>query len=603
MRKLLTAPIFADPEQTESARLIYLILWTLGLAITLILPLGILAAPANTARWLFTIAAVDGTCLVAFAVAGRGLIRLAGYLLVALLWALVTGMAITGGGIRSAAVPAYLIIILIAGLVLGERAGMIAGIVCSVTALGLIFAEVAGVLPTSAVHHTSMTLWLTGILYAGCMMSLQYLASRSVKTALQRARQHQAERERASRALQESQEQLERAQHMAHFGSWEWDLDTNRMHWSDETFRILGAIPGSTVPERSAFEERVHPDDRVRVAKNVLRSLADQEPYTVEYRMVRPDGNERIVLEQGMPQREAGDRPMRMVGTILDITGQRRAEADPAEEDRDQRYKAPRGYHWLDADGTFIRVNETELSALGYSQEELIGKKRFDQLLTAEGAEIYRASQAGLKERGWVRDLEFNIVRKDGSIMPVLLNATAIKDESGNLMLSRITMFEIMQHHGTWAREAPRSILIVDDQAAVRSFAREALEPAGYQIVEAANGVEALARLAEATYDLLISDLYLPGEGGGDLVKAAKAQYPGLKVIVMSGAFEHVKVEPANALGANALLPKPITPENLVETVRRVLAATGTKKNLASAPAAHYLASQPPSTTRIEPLT
>jgi len=601
MRKLLTAPIFADPERTELARLLYVILWTLGLAMTSIALLGILAQPANAVRWLLGIGAVDVACLVAFAVTRRDRVRLAGYLLVALLWALATGMAFTGGGIRSAAVPAYLIIILIAGLVLGEKAGVITGVVCSVTALGLIFAEVAGVLPANAVHHTSMTLWLTGILYAGCMMSLQYLASRTVKMSFERAQQHLAERERASRALQESQEQLERAQHMAHFGSWEWDLDTNRMHWSDETFRILGAIPGSMVPERSSFEGRVHPDDRVRVAKNVLRSLADQVPYTVEYRLVRPDGNERIVLEQGIPQRDAGDRPMRMVGTILDITGQRRAEVDPAEDT--QRHKAPRGYHWLDADGTFIRVNETELSALGYSQEELIGKKRFDQLLTAEGAEIYRASQAGLKERGWVRDLEFNMVRKDGSIMPVLLNATAIKDESGDLMLSRVTMFEVTQRHGTWASEAPRSILIVDDQAAVRSFAREALEPAGYQIVEAANGVEALARLAEATYDLLISDLYLPGEGGGDLVKTAKAQYPGLKVIVMSGAFEHVKVEPANALGANALLPKPITPENLVETVRRVLEETGAKKNPASAPAARYLASQPPSTTRIEPLT
>ena len=500
MRKLLTAPIFTDPAETETARLLYVILWTLGLAMTLVAPLGIIAQPSNAAGWLFAVAAVDGTCLVALAVTRRGRVRLAGYLLVALLWAFATGMAFTGGGIRSAAVPSYLIIILIAGLVLEERVGLITGIVCSVTALGLIFAEVSGALPASTVHHTLMTLWLSGILYAVCMMSLQYLASRTVKTALQRARQHQAEQERASQALHESQEQLERAEQMAHFGSWDWDLNTNGMSWSSETFRILGVSPGSTVPERSSFEGRVHPDDRVRVAKKVLRSLADQKPYTVQYRLLQPDGEERIVLEQGTPQCAAGDRPVRLVGTILDITGQRRVDI--------------------------------------------------------------------ARERG-------------GEQAPQLAAAS---------------------------HSAQGTILIVDDQAAVRSFAREALEQTGYRIVEAANGADALTRLSEAAFDLLISDLYLPGQGGGELVREASAKYPGLKVIIMSGAFEYVKEEPASVLGVSALLPKPVDPKTLVETVQRVLEQAGAKKNpasasAASAPPGRYLASQPPSTTRIEPLT
>lgn len=440
MRRLIVAPIFTDQAKTDSARLLYVILWTLGLAMTSITLLAISSLPVNAARWLFAVAAVDVTCVVVLAITRRGRVRLAGFLLVTLLWAFVTGMAFTGGGIRSATAPSYLIIILLAGLVLGEREGIIAGVACGVTALGLVFAEMAGVLPASTVHHTSMTLWLSGVLYAVCIVGLQYLASRAIKKTLQRARQDLAERERTSKAFQESQERFEREEFIAHCGSWDRDLLTNHMSWSDETFRILGLIPGSIVPQRRSFEERVHPEDRGRVAGNVRSSLADHEPYTVEYRVMRPDGNERIVLEQGVPQCDAGGRPVRLVGTLLDITEQRRAEENQqraAEEIHDLYNHAPCGYHSLDANSIFIRVNDTELSWLGYSREEVIGKKTFDQLLTADSAEVYRANQAGLRERSLIRGLEFKMVRKDGSIMPVLLNATAVKDESGNFVMSR----------------------------------------------------------------------------------------------------------------------------------------------------------------------
>lgn len=103
---------------------------------------------------------------------------------------------------------------------------------------------------------------------------------------------------------------------------------------------------------------------------------------------------------------------------------------------------APCGYHSLDGDGVFVRINDTELKWLGYSREEIIGRVKFPDLLTAASRETFYANFPRFKERGWVSDLEFELVRKDGAVLPVLLNATAIKDENGRYLMSRSTIID-----------------------------------------------------------------------------------------------------------------------------------------------------------------
>jgi len=105
--------------------------------------------------------------------------------------------------------------------------------------------------------------------------------------------------------------------------------------------------------------------------------------------------------------------------------------------------KAPCGYHSLDKDGLFIRVNETESQWLGYSQEEMLGKMNFSDLLTEASREKSYHEFPLFKSRGWIRDLEFDMIRKDGTILPVLLNATVVTDENGNYLMSRSTIYDI----------------------------------------------------------------------------------------------------------------------------------------------------------------
>lgn len=102
---------------------------------------------------------------------------------------------------------------------------------------------------------------------------------------------------------------------------------------------------------------------------------------------------------------------------------------------------APCGYHSLDPEGRIIRINETELKWLGYSREETLGRK-FTDFITPESKIVYKNNYPAYMERGWVNDLEFSIIRKDGTLLPVLVSGTAIKDEQGTFIMSRSTVYD-----------------------------------------------------------------------------------------------------------------------------------------------------------------
>jgi len=113
------------------------------------------------------------------------------------------------------------------------------------------------------------------------------------------------------------------------------------------------------------------------------------------------------------------------------------------EEISDIYHNAPCGYHSLDKKGYFVKINNTELKWLGYSMDELIGKKRFSDLLIEEGIKKFREYFPVFIEQGFMHDLEFDMIKKDGSLLKILLSATAIYDDDQNFLMSRATLFDI----------------------------------------------------------------------------------------------------------------------------------------------------------------
>lgn len=108
---------------------------------------------------------------------------------------------------------------------------------------------------------------------------------------------------------------------------------------------------------------------------------------------------------------------------------------------RDLYDNAPVGYHTLDAWGRFVEVNLTELNWLGYTREDLI-HQHISKILTSAGAAAFEAMYLEFKRSGWLRDLEFEVVRKNGATLPVIVNSRAIYDAEGVYLSSRSTMVD-----------------------------------------------------------------------------------------------------------------------------------------------------------------
>jgi PAS domain S-box-containing protein len=116
---------------------------------------------------------------------------------------------------------------------------------------------------------------------------------------------------------------------------------------------------------------------------------------------------------------------------------------DYAAEFEELYHNAPCGYHSLDESGQIERINRTELQMLGYDEAELVGHKKFTDLLTPASARVFQDRFSLLKTRGWVRDLEFQIVCKNGRVLPVSATVQAIYDRHGNYLTSRSTLIDI----------------------------------------------------------------------------------------------------------------------------------------------------------------
>ena len=105
--------------------------------------------------------------------------------------------------------------------------------------------------------------------------------------------------------------------------------------------------------------------------------------------------------------------------------------------------EAPCGYHSVDKNGTFVRINDTELAWLGYRREEVVGKLKFIDLVAPECVRTVLENFPRLVQGGKTTDLEYKMVRKDGSTFPVVVNAVPLLDADGNYVMSRTTMFDI----------------------------------------------------------------------------------------------------------------------------------------------------------------
>ena len=313
-----------------------------------------------------------------------------------------------------------------------------------------------------------------------------------------------AERKKAEAALRESEANLRKAQGIAHVGSWQLDNATNQFTCSDEVFRIFG-LRGNHAPTYKDFLNAIHPDDRETVKKawdDALRGI----PYNVEHRILVGD-RVKWVRERATVEFDKDNQAIRGIGTVQDVTERKLAEdrlKKSADEIHDLYNNAPCGYHSIDRDGTFVRINHTELSWLGYTSVEVVGRKKFSDFLIPESQKAFEEHFPKFKTEGVLQDLELDMVRKDGTLLPVLLSATVVRDHDGNYVMSRSTVYDI-----TARRRAENEVRrLAQLQTVVAGLGEYALRGAALEDV-LNEAVAQIARALDAEYCKVLE--LLPG--------------------------------------------------------------------------------------------
>lgn len=232
------------------------------------------------------------------------------------------------------------------------------------------------------------------------------------------------ERKAVEKAFGDSEHFLQEAQRIAHIGSWDVDLVRDKLDWSDEIFRIWEIDSTQFKADFAAFLDTVHPEDRVRVSQAYSEAIANHSLYEVEHRLLFSDGRVKYILEQGEPQYDAQGKPVRFIGTSLDITERKRME----EQLRMKEYALDHSgdaIFLIDEKARFTYINEQACKSLGYSRAELLqmGTPDIDPAFSLEKAMC--ASLQAIAEG--VITFETRHQRRDGSLVPVEIQLSSLE--------------------------------------------------------------------------------------------------------------------------------------------------------------------------------
>jgi len=219
-------------------------------------------------------------------------------------------------------------------------------------------------------------------------------------------------------------------------GRWELDIPSGNLWWSDEIYRIFGLIPGAGQPTYDDFLQAVHPDDRAYV-RGAVEAALEGTPYAIDHRIVRPDGSQRLVHEQGAVSFDAQDRPCRMKGTVQDLTARKRTEELLREKDARHRQLLDglaEGVFGVDRGGRLTFLNRAARRMLGLSSEAAVLGRQYHSLIhppdtgAADSADPVQEVMANGEPRPpW----EDRYVRSDGTTFPVEVYVAPLTDDEG----------------------------------------------------------------------------------------------------------------------------------------------------------------------------
>ena len=420
-------PQFHDEAHARLAMLVYKILvpWMI-----IILAYGftfIFVAPANTERWIIMMTVLFGATVVSLVLNRRGMSRLASLLFVVQLWMIISAFTLTGGGIAGQGVPLYLLVILIAGVLLGARTGLATTIVCVFTELLFVYMEKRGLLPESSVHPTPLTLWLSQLLAASLLYTVLYLSQRGLNEALDRSKRELTHRVEAEDKVRISEEKFSKAFRSSPIAIAVTNLTSGKFVEVNEAMvKFLGytreELVGRTTLDLGIW---INVEDR----RHLFETLTDVgSVHNQEFRFRTKQGAE-VISQYSAECMEIGGEQC-ILSVLSDITDRKRTENDllKSEEKFSKAFRSSPTAMVINRlnDNKFIEVNSAYERLSGYKRDEVIGNTALELGTWIDPKDRERFINL-FASRGHVHDFVTDSRTKDGQVNTRSISAELIE--------------------------------------------------------------------------------------------------------------------------------------------------------------------------------
>jgi len=262
-------------------------------------------------------------------------------------------------------------------------------------------------------------------------------------------------------------------------------LDANGIfiRMNDTELTMLGYTRDEVIG-RMHMVDIIPPEDREKFGGGFTELREKGMVHDIEGVFVLKNGDRMPILLNSTVALDAEGAFSHTRSTVFDMTERKKTDAlvqEYADELADLYNNSPCGYYSLDKDGTFIRINDSQLQMLGYTRDEMLGKMKIFDLYAPELQDLAHQRFEMLRTKGMVRGIEATVLRKDGTSLPVLINSSVVYDDQGEFLRTRSTMLDVSE---LWKAQNTITELNqhLEARAAMLESANQELEAFSYSV-------------------------------------------------------------------------------------------------------------------------